>query len=909
MVLDDVRTQHSEAAEHFVSSQHQHTEQMRSSRAEHETLHCTQQHMRDVLVDLEISVTHLKEQKINLQHDLEALRATEHAHTSEACSLATQQLAQGRAALVECTQALAQKDEEIAGVQAQLSQLCRTLDEKQLALIQLGLACEERECQSTKVHECAQLELNEAQASLAQCICSISDKSAELVQMEEQIGQKRAVSEGMTAEMCQHQKSLLDYAAGVSEKEAELIRLQAELQNTLVEVDNKHAEATALHAQGVSVHAELSDAQQQLNNCKQELQEYQDDLAECITEVDGMEECVAKHKVSAATLQAQQNVATEQYAACQEEITQHMAQLDALEQDLLHKKDSLHATHTALQAGEKHAEEQQELCVAVAQKHSEGVARLQQIQDEIARCTAELQVLHARITSSNTGTTCMIPKINTQNADDDEFEAMLMSLADADVALNDSPNDDGRRADDTASQHALQSPNTATHQQRPLEMPNTPQMQQHVLQQNTLCMENSTIAADLQMMCAEFATHLHEQRAATCDDQCALRSPDCGASDANDLVIAQQHMAELAVEVGKLTAAEDGLKARNLEMSAVLLEVQVDIARHKHASAELVSVIETQEQALQDAVNAVLVHQQQHTATCDELCDLQSQISAARDELVAKNADLMILQQHIAQHGVDEKHLQEQSSEMSAALQEVQTGIVQHEHTSRVLVAAIKEQETALHAAENAVLVSQQERTTKSDEMLAMQQKTEALNKKYSKSKKELARVQLQTKEASEAHATIQVQMQQDSDAVVCTQNDLQESVLRLEAAQVEHEAGTAQHLAQQAQQLAQCNEMQASVDCMMHNKQRIIESIEVLSLSNAEYEQKLHKIQHYSNSLNMSMNLLRDSMHMHTRSAEFHVNMEAILDLFGSFLDWFESTFTTRLYDFSCLLLNSRVE
>ena len=58
-----------------------------------------------------------------------------------------------------------------------------------------------------------------------------------------------------------------------------------------------------------------------------------------------------------------------------------------------------------------------------------------------------------------------------------------------------------------------------------------------------------------------------------------------------------------------------------------------------------------------------------------------------------------------------------------------------------------------------------------------------------------------------------------------------------------------------------------------------------------------------------MGMNQLRASMHMHTHSAEFHVSIGAILDLFGNFLDWFESTFTALLYDFSCLLLNSRVE
>jgi hypothetical protein len=33
------------------------------------------------------------------------------------------------------------------------------------------------------------------------------------------------------------------------------------------------------------------------------------------------------------------------------------------------------------------------------------------------------------------------------------------------------------------------------------------------------------------------------------------------------------------------------------------------------------------------------------------------------------------------------------------------------------------------------------------------------------------------------------------------------------------------------------------------------------------------------------------------------------VLDLFGNFLDWFEGRFTVVLYDFSCVLQNSRVE
>ena len=890
VVLDDIRAQHSAAVDHLQSLRQQHNEQERSSRAEHEAIHSAQQRMRDVLTELEQSVAHLKEQKLDAQHELEALRGTEHAHRESTCSLVNQQLAEGEAELVLV---LAQNE----AAQGQLSMLCGTHDEKQLALIQLGLACEERQRQSTEAQDRAQQDLDEAHASLAQCVRSISGRNDELVRIEEQIGRRSAFFAGITAETCQHQASIQQLAASVAEKETELIRLQGELQNTLVHIDNKQAEATALQVHGASVHAELGSTQQQLRDCREELVLFQHDLSECVAEVDAMQECAAEKKASAHALQAQQ------HAEYQAEVAQQVAELDALERDLLQTKDSLHAAHVAVQASEKHAELQQEQCATVAQKHAEGVAELQTIHDDIVRSTAELRLLRSElddshaVTGSTTGISHALQETIRQNADDDEFEAMLMLLPDVEVA----PPHNTQHADATrAGDHA---PNTADARTAAI-----------VLQQHTLCVENSRVAADLQTMCAELAR-----------DQCAGAHEQQSATDRHDLrkETVRQHVAELALEEHRLQTEvqqlqmaaskerteEDERRARNLALSAVLLQVQADIVRHELASVALVDGMEQQQHALRDAVDAALGSRQQHTATCEELRDLQSQIGAARDELVDKNANLTILQQHTALLVAEKNKLQEESLEMSTALQDVRTAICQHEHTSEGLSHAIEEQRAALHDAANAVSVSRQENTTTCHEILTMQQKTDALHKKHSKSQRALAKVQQQTLEANEAHATILARIDHDSAAVLCTQSDLELSLQQLEAAQVDCEAETTRHLLQQAQQLAQCDEMQASVDGMIHNKQRIVESIEVLLRSKAEYEQKLHSIQLYSRSLNTGMDQLRASMHMHTHSAEFHVSTNAILDLFGNFLDWFESTFTTRLYDFSCLLLNSRVE
>ena len=95
----------------------------------------------------------------------------------------------------------------------------------------------------------------------------------------------------------------------------------------------------------------------------------------------------------------------------------------------------------------------------------------------------------------------------------------------------------------------------------------------------------------------------------------------------------------------------------------------------------------------------------------------------------------------------------------------------------------------------------------------------------------------------------------------------------------------------------------------MVQNKQKITQSIELFSLSHDDYTQKLDKIQCYRNGLHTAMFQLRNSVDLQKNSPEFHVCMETILDLFGNFLDWFETNFTHKLHILTCLLLNSRIE
>jgi len=103
--------------------------------------------------------------------------------------------------------------------------------------------------------------------------------------------------------------------------------------------------------------------------------------------------------------------------------------------------------------------------------------------------------------------------------------------------------------------------------------------------------------------------------------------------------------------------------------------------------------------------------------------------------------------------------------------------------------------------------------------------------------------------------------------------------------------------------------ETQSSIDLMGENKHTLLRSIYALRASRDEHSLKLRQIHCHGNTVDLAMTELRSSMRLRHSSPEFQIKIETVLDLFGNFLDWFEGTFTVVLYDFTCVLQNSRVE
>ena len=148
------------------------------------------------------------------------------------------------------------------------------------------------------------------------------------------------------------------------------------------------------------------------------------------------------------------------------------------------------------------------------------------------------------------------------------------------------------------------------------------------------------------------------------------------------------------------------------------------------------------------------------------------------------------------------------------------------------------------------------------------------------------------------------------------TTQDLQTATEKLAVCRAEDTAvlesnNIAQAAVQQA--LLEQNElllqMQSSIDFMGQNKQTLLHSIDALCTSRDEHASKLKQIHCYGNTVDLAMAGLRGSMHLRQSSPEFQIKIETVLYLFGNFLDWFEGTFTVVLYDFKCMLQNSRVD
>ena len=365
--------------------------------------------------------------------------------------------------------------------------------------------------------------------------------------------------------------------------------------------------------------------------------------------------------------------------------------------------------------------------------------------------------------------------------------------------------------------------------------------------------------------------------------------------EGNTKLAMQEELHALHASVGMQQSALDTQKD---SMSATMRDMQQEISFQQGESDRLASDITSQRRTLQEAKDATSEFETSTKLVMqEELCALQTSLAFEHEALDTQRKCMSDMIQDM-QHEIDSRHGES----------ELLSSSIENQHI------ALQEAKDATSAVETDTKLAMQE------ELGALQASIVGAQERYTKLQKDTQKKEKQSTKSNDAltktRNSLNDEVTQASGMLQSTQLDLEETVQavateHMEQARLvaERETETAQYSATSAQQKAQLDEMQANVDCMLQNEQKIMQNIELLSLSHDDYTQKLDKIQCYSNGLHTAMLQLRNSVNLQKNSPEFHVCMETILDLFGNFLDWFETSFTHKLHILTCLLLNSRIE
>jgi len=102
----------------------------------------------------------------------------------------------------------------------------------------------------------------------------------------------------------------------------------------------------------------------------------------------------------------------------------------------------------------------------------------------------------------------------------------------------------------------------------------------------------------------------------------------------------------------------------------------------------------------------------------------------------------------------------------------------------------------------------------------------------------------------------------------------------------------------------------QTAVLAATSKQNKMVQDIEVLTLSFRDYTNKLDRVQKYSGVLADACQVINTVLsqpdeNMSTQQAL----VSHIIDMLENFVVWFEFTYNSKLYEFTCVLLHSQLE
>ena len=839
--------------------------------------------------------------------------------------------------LTERVTAKTEMDASLSALETMIAQTQHNHDEQQNALREIISAHETRQERNKSEHQTLTEQLGSAHEQLSGYALSVVEKEAELIALEDVLLKLRSdrirhddiAGQNLGQELTKAHEELDLCTLAVSGKQGELVSLEEDLlrlrnvytlqtqkmqeegderaEQTCAEMDShaslmleNQTEHTALQddlvqLRGVCV-LEQEQMDEQLGQARAQLGTYTCAIAEKKSELAGLEDDLLQISADVEREMAATNAQkTIQLADISALVCEKQSELNALVTEAQQMRSTLDVEKTLTYAQFEVQKEAYQSTIDIAQTDLMHVeATLQQTRTDRDRETA-LQTQLALDLSS------LRQQLAEQNSTPAEQQDDVAQLG-VDVLSFNGPEEQNIMLAELPLEHLVDS-KESSHTVNTAELcnPSTASTQ----------LEYETVLHDIQDKIALGTIELQSLLDQVEEQRVIVLSATVESIQRNTLVD-DNEFENMLLDIPDTPASPECLSALNLcghgantletnlplESTLIELEELILVASRRLDQAKLDVT------ALEDQIGRGVLEkdtlESQKTLAMAEVQHLQDQSTVLKDEcaeLSSTAAEHTTVLEHLKQHTL-------QLEQRDAAWE-------QESVSRRALEKTMAEE---LEAVQHNTIVAQEQYSQVRTELEAVQ-----LDKEQAENELELLQQEAAT--TQELHVQIQTDVKnlRDETAHVATQlsktrADLKTSSGALQAHRLQkdemliiQETEKTNHVAASTRQLSQFNEIQASIAFMAENKQKLVQSIELLSASHDDYVQKLDKIQRYGSSFDTALQQLRGNMHLRKNSAEFQVCVETMLNLFSNFLDWFENTFTAGLYNFSVVLLNSQ--
>jgi len=404
-----------------------------------------------------------------------------------------------------------------------------------------------------------------------------------------------------------------------------------------------------------------------------------------------------------------------------------------------------------------------------------------------------------------------------------------------------------------------------------------------------------------------------------------------------DIAVLESQFAVLQAEYAQKATAIDDIRIESLEL---VQNTQDSLEESRKIQAEI-----------------VLLHQQltgvqtQHVNIQGEVSDMLLQQKTLYDDNEAARAAFAQLEPNVDQLAAEFGHLKHTAQQVCAEIagmrvlhHEKQEELVRllaeccaHERTQRVLQNTQKSLENSIRHAQDALelLAVQKDELhalcmEKQSASVVAGENVAAMNNEYAR---QVLANEAYTLECAHNVEVLAVKKGEvcDVEELLCQKQTKLSALIQSEDDERKimhsliemHKVQTAEHIQTIAQQQTDIADGVCGIEKMTLEQTELAQSIQVLLFSFHDYTDKLDKIQQYGCAVNSVCDIARTAALVLTSSSSQSCQSASssnatidlddmifkIIQLLENFTSWFEITFNAKLYDFTAILLNSRLD